>query len=307
MAFSPLLKHAEPEVDRGRIGISYSGGGPLVLVEMGAVRAFVERGIRPEFVAGVSAGAMAATAHALDPEHGRGVDMAVEIMSKLSSRFLGLTAEKMLEKVLRERHHLASLADHSPLRPLIVDGIERHFRLHDPKVGDIAPPQHPRLLVGATEWTQEDSYWFGPDEPLADALVASAAIPGLFPWQKREVDGQVLALVDGGVVANQPLSRLALEGCGTIFACAFSRTAGVPLPANALGCALGSVRMMMRHSMKLEAEYVQLKLGDQGDVHHVDIDVDIPVHGYDFTPEVIADVVERSRVQAHALIAAAGF
>lgn len=49
-----------PEVDRDRVGISYSGGGPLVLVELGCVRAFVECGIRPAAIVGVSAGARGA-------------------------------------------------------------------------------------------------------------------------------------------------------------------------------------------------------------------------------------------------------
>ena len=62
-------------------------------------------------------------------------------------------------------------------------------------------------------------------------------------------------------------------------------------PTNALANALNSVHRMMHQSMKLEEEYVRLKLGDRGVVHHIHSDVDFPVHGFDFTPALIERIV----------------
>ena len=49
------------------VGIAYSGGGDRVVIELGIVQAFIELGIVPDLIAGVSAGGFAGAFHALDP------------------------------------------------------------------------------------------------------------------------------------------------------------------------------------------------------------------------------------------------
>src|SRR5262249_47925578 len=73
VAEGPILHGRTLSVERGRVGISYSGGGALLLVELGIALAFVDLGIRPYAIAGVSAGAITAAAHAIDPIEGRGI------------------------------------------------------------------------------------------------------------------------------------------------------------------------------------------------------------------------------------------
>ena len=102
------LKDVQPAVDPSRIGISYSGGGPLVIIELGVARAFVKKGIVPAVITGASAGALAGTAHALDPLEGRGIQLAAEICGRFSNSTLGLDAFHIALRVIRERTHLTA-------------------------------------------------------------------------------------------------------------------------------------------------------------------------------------------------------
>src|SRR2546425_8387930 len=73
---NPYLTSVPADVDEQRVGISYSGGGPLLLIELGIAQAFVDLKIVPVAIAGVSAGAIARTGHALDPDGGAGIQGA---------------------------------------------------------------------------------------------------------------------------------------------------------------------------------------------------------------------------------------
>jgi predicted acylesterase/phospholipase RssA len=100
-------------------------------------------------------------------------------------------------------------------------------------------------------------------------------------------------LVDGGVVNNQPLSNLVLQGCGTIYACTVGWPPGaLPPPTNAFNNALPCLGLMMHQAMRLEAEYVRCKLGDQGEVHEIRPQMAMPLHGFDFSRAEIEDTVE---------------
>src|SRR5205814_3833292 len=92
---APDLRAVPPDIDEDRVGISYSGGGPLVLIELGIAQAFVDLKIVPVAIAGVSAGAIAGTAHALDATDGLGIQAAAQALIKLSNRKLGMKRGQM--------------------------------------------------------------------------------------------------------------------------------------------------------------------------------------------------------------------
>ena len=291
------LKGKSPVVDPTKIGISYSGGGPLVLIELGCARAFVDKAIVPSAIAGVSAGALASTAHALDPAGGAGIDLAVRLLGQIRARDLGFGWVAVAGRLLREGGGFTSIADHRKISGMIHDGIDASFGIANPTVGSVGERGGVKLLVAATDRLHGTSLWYPPDTPIGDALLASSSIPGVFPWQDQVVEGQQYTLVDGGVITNQPLSMLVEEGCGTLFACAVGYGGEVlARPTNALNNVLPSVYMMMHQTMKLEEDYVRLKIADQGgSVHHIHPDVPVPIHGYNFDPAEIGQVVEQSR------------
>lgn len=296
-------------MDREKVGVSYSGGGPRVVLEFGAVLAFVERGLVPAAVGGVSAGAIAAAAHAMDPVEGRAARLAVEIFPRwVSSKALGLHREAMVQKLILHRGHVRSLGDNEIIGHACAEIAKAVMGNEDVTIGDFVEPKHPRLLIGACDWRSQAAWWFGGATPLADALVASSAIPGVFPWRHHK-DGEASAvLVDGGVICNQPLSRLALEGCGTIFAVGFSEPPrSAAEPGDALHAVMDAIQMMMHTSNHLEEEYVRLKLGPDGEVHRLLIDHPLTANSYDFTPQQLEALVEDARVQVSAQLEANGF
>ncbi len=228
MSAGILLKGRIPKVDRGKIGISYSGGGGLVLVELGIARAFVELGIVPAVIAGASAGALAGTAHALDVRKGTGIDMAVDVLGRVSNRFLGLDHLSVFERLISQRSRTTSLGDNHPIGQLVRDGFAQSLGLRNVTLGTFTGPDYPELMLVATDVTNGEALWFSAETPIEDALIASSAIPGVFPWRTMTKEGTDVIVVDGGVVSNQPLSNLVDEGCGTIYACAVGPTGPLP-------------------------------------------------------------------------------
>ena len=290
------LKDEDPDVDKARIGISYSGGGPLVVIELGVAQAFVDKKIIPAVIAGASAGGIAGTAHALDPEGGRGIAMAARVLGGMTNATVGLDPISFIERAALQNVHLRSIGDHTPLRPLIKAALRDDFGLEDVRVGYFEPPLRPRLLIVATNRADGTSVWLPDEVPIEDALLATSAIPGIFPWQTLEIGGEKLTLVDGGVVDNQPISRLTLEGCGTIFAIAVGYAGGTaPPPTNLVDNAQWSLYMALHQSEKLEEEYVRLKLGDRAVIEHIHPEVQTPVTDFNFTPALVAAVMEEAR------------
>jgi predicted acylesterase/phospholipase RssA len=303
-----LLAHRDVEVDRKKIGVSYSGGGAMVLIELGIAQAFVDLAIVPTVIAGASAGALAGAAHALDPVGGAGIRMAAAILGGVTNRTVGLGLDQVIGRLVLERQNLTSLGDHAPLRGIINDALEEKLGLTNVTIGYFRPPSRPRLMVVATNRLNGRSVWFPAATPIEDALLASAAIPGIFPWQTMRVRGRELTLVDGGVVDNQPLSQLALAGCGTLFACAVGYVGGaIPPPTNAINNAVNSVWIAIHQSTKLEEQLLRERLGTRVDIFHIHPEVNFPVDQFNFTDDLVAEVMEESRRKTVAWLHKLGF
>jgi NTE family protein len=303
-----LLATSDLKVDRKKIGVSYSGGGAMVLIELGIAQAFVDLGILPAVIAGASAGALAGAAHALDPVGGAGIRMAATVLGGVTNRTLGLGIDQVIGRLALERQNLTSLGDHTALGPIIRDALEAKLGLTDVTIGYFRPPWRPRLMVVATNRLNGRSVWFPAATPIEAALLASSAIPGIFPWQTVRVRGRQLTLVDGGVVDNQPLSQLALAGCGTIFACAVGYVGGaIPPPTNAINNAVNSIWIAIHQSTKLEEQLLRERLGTGGDIFHIHPEVNFPVDQFNFSDKLVAQVMEESRRKTVAWLHKLGF
>ncbi len=174
------------------IGFVLSGGGSLGAIQVGMLRALRDHGVRPDVVVGSSVGALNGAAVALEPDNA-----AVRLerdwaRMRRETVFPGglLTQARVLQ---RTRTHLFP---NTGLAAVIVDfmGEGRNF-------ADLALPFAAVAMDVAT--ARPHPLVTG---PLLPALLASAAIPGLYP--EVEIDGR--RLYDGGVVANVPL-RQAIE------------------------------------------------------------------------------------------------
>jgi predicted acylesterase/phospholipase RssA len=295
----PLLYDKKLEVDKHKVGISYSGGGPLLLVELGIAQAFVELGVMPVAIAGVSAGAIAAVAHALDAKNGDGIRLAAQQLVNVNDGKLGLTLQQIGLAIVWNRQHLAALGDNAPIKDLLAQAFEQLAGRAQLNVGYFAQPDRPKLILGAADRLTGEPQWFteGPgDADVADSLVASSAIPAVFPAKHMDVGGAGRLFVDGGVACNQPLSVLALEGCGTIYACAVGYD-GERLnePANLIDNLTQSISITMHQASRLEQGYVECRMGGRGVIHHIHPQIPFPVRGFNFDAGSISKVMDDAR------------
>jgi NTE family protein len=178
---------ADNDGARPKTAFVLSGGGNQGVSQVGMLRGLLERGIVPDVVVGTSAGALNGTAVAYAPNL-TGVAQLAAVWEQLRAEhvFPGGKIHRAWNVVRRGTHlfgneGLAALIHHSsPARSF----------------SDLEIP----LRVIATDLDTGDEVVLARG-PLKPALLASAALPGVFPIVHH--DGR--RLVDGGVVNNVPL------------------------------------------------------------------------------------------------------
>jgi NTE family protein len=176
-----------------RTAVVLAGGGNQAVCQVGMLKALLERDIVPDVLVGTSAGACNAAVIATMPNLA-GVERLVETWETLRGDevFPGGRLSRAWNLLTRDDH----LFDNDGLRALIA-------RSETPQTFDEL--QVP-LRVVACDLDTGDEVVFAAGS-LEPALLASTALPGLFPPIRH--DGRVL--VDGAVVDTVPLSH-ALAG-----------------------------------------------------------------------------------------------
>ncbi len=184
----------------GPIAFVLGGGGVLGAVEVGMVRALLEAEIRPEIIVGTSIGAINGALVAADPTIsviGRLVDLWA---SKQARDVFGDSAPRQLARLARGGTHLHSTA---PLRAMLDRELRDAHRFEDLPV---------RFECCAASIERAAEHWFSRG-PLVDAVLASAAVPGLLP--PIAIDGQ--HYIDGGIVNSIPVGRAVELGAATVY------------------------------------------------------------------------------------------
>ena len=176
------------------------GGGVLGSVEVGMLRALLESGIVPDLVLGTSVGALNGAMVARQPDLG--------VIDRLTELWLEVVRGRQVygDRPLRTvRRAVASGTHIYSARPL-------QQRLHD-EFGDLRLEDLPvRFQVCAASIERAAEHWFT-SGPLVEAVVASAAVPGLLP-PARVGDEHFL---DGGIVNSIPLGRAVSLGADLVF------------------------------------------------------------------------------------------
>ena len=175
------------------------GGGHRGAYEVGMLKALVEAGIRPDLVVGTSIGALNGVVVAADPSVTT-IERLVEAWHDISRSaiFRGNVFARVIS-AFRYRTHLHS---NQPLRHLLESAITaRRFE-------DLAV----RFECVAACVEDASEHWFR-SGPLLDAVLASAALPGVLP--AVEIDGR--HYIDGGVVNSIPMSRAIELGASTLY------------------------------------------------------------------------------------------
>ena len=176
------------------------GGGVLGAAEVGMLRALLERGIRPDLVLGTSVGALNGAMVARDP--------SLAVIERLTELWLEVSSTRHVygDRPLRTVRRAMATGTHiysaKPLRERLAE------EFGDQLIEDLPV----RFQVCAAHIERAAEHWFDRG-PLVEAVVASAAVPGLLP--PARVDGQ--HYLDGGIVNSIPVARAAQLGAGRVF------------------------------------------------------------------------------------------
>jgi NTE family protein len=220
----------------GPVGYVLGGGGSLGAVQVGMLQALGERDIVPGIVAGTSVGSLNGAVVAQDPKG------AANRLSHLWARLTrgdvfpgGLLAQA--RTLQRTRTHLFPSTG---LAAVIVG-----FLGADLTFADLAVPFAAVAMDIANARPQVLR-----EGPLLPALLASTAIPGLFP----PVQVGSLQLYDGGLVANVPMRQALAMGARSLVVLDCSFPGHLPDPPGTIAEVLLYTTMVtMRSQAVLEA------------------------------------------------------
>jgi NTE family protein len=238
-----------------------AGGGSFGAIQVGMLRALVAHGVQADLVVGASVGALNGAYFCGDPTPA-GVTRLEAIWRGLDRRDLfPLTWRHLLGLVFGT----ASLVDPCGLRSLVA----RH--LPQPKLEDYPIAMH----VAATDLLSGAPVLLSSGDAL-DAILASCAIPGVFP----PVRIGNAHLIDGAVASNTPvMSAVALGATRLIvlptgFACALREP-----PTGAVANAFHALNLLVTRQLVHDLE----QLAGQVEVTTVPPLCPLSVSAYDFS------------------------
>ncbi len=214
-----------------------SGGASLGAVQVGMLEALYERGIAPDLIVGTSAGALNGAFIASRPQ-------TVETVDELGELWRGLRRGRVfpvdplvgLLGFLGTRDHL--VPDRGLRRivkaQLDVDSLEEMpIPLHVIAT-DVLTGEEVRLSEG----------------PVLEAVMASAAIPGVLP----AVDWDGRMLIDGGVANNAPISHAIELGASRVYVLPTGYACDLEEPPrSALGMLVHATSLLTQHQLRADA------------------------------------------------------
>jgi predicted acylesterase/phospholipase RssA len=176
-----------------------SGGGNLGALQVGMMYALVESGLRPGMIVGTSVGAINGAFLASRTDLPGITEIARLWLSLRRKDVLGVDLGTLVGGLRRSPRHLF---DSSPVRRILESFVG--FRcLEDSPIP---------LAVVATDLESGEAVILGSGDATT-ALLASSAIPGIFP--PVEMDGRLL--VDGAAVADVPLRQALSLGARDLY------------------------------------------------------------------------------------------
>lgn len=262
------------------IAFVFSGGASLAAIQVGMLEALYEAGIRPDLCVGTSAGALNAAWVANNPR--RPAAELQEIWTSLRREDVFPVSPMQLGlSLLSRRQHLVTPA---ALRKLLEATLSRRSI-------EAAPLP---LTIVATDVVTGEEVLLKRGE-LVPALLASCAIPGVFPpvaigrrW-----------LVDGGVADNAPISAAIDSHADTVYVLPGGYACGLERPPqSALEMAVHALTLVLQQRLITDAERLAA---------HVDLRILPPLCPVAVSPVDFgqaARLIERSREGARAWLRA---
>ncbi|HEV3096301.1 MAG TPA: patatin-like phospholipase family protein [Candidatus Dormibacteraeota bacterium] len=245
---------------RDRTAFAISGGGARGAAQVGMLRALIERNITPDLVVGVSIGAWNGAWLAHRPELDW-VKQLEEVWRHVTRRTLDMVWWRAARNMVRRK---PSLYEGDGLSRFVA----RHLQVHN--FEDLAVPLH-TVAIDLTVGTKA-VFSHG---PLAPAVLASSAIPGIFP--PVVIDGR--QHVDGGLVDPTGLDTAIELGARRVYVLDSGYAGRLPAP-------LGSMNAIVDHAFQIAAQHrtrwtIQ-QMGRSVEIVHLRPDAGFLRHSMDF-------------------------
>ena len=196
---------------RPNVAFVLSGGGVLGAAQVGQLQGLIASGIQPDALVATSVGALNAAAVAAEPNE-TGTERLAEVWRALKTEdiFPGSRFARAWNVVSRGDH----IHPNTGIRMLVEQLPIRTFE-------ETAVPLH----VSATNLRTGEEHWFS-SGPVMRAILASTALPGIFP--PVAIDGELY--IDGGVVNNVPISRAVALGAQRVYVLTCGTATGAQRP-----------------------------------------------------------------------------
>jgi NTE family protein len=215
-----MLRKAHRKGRRPRLGLALSGGAARGLAHVGVLKVFAEHGVRVDCVAGTSAGALVGGALAsgmpIEEIEKVGRTLRWRDLGRMTLSRLGVQSNGSLEEYVRARFPVTRFEELPvPFAAVATD-----------------------LQTGARVVLRDEG-------DLGFAIRASCAIPG---WYVPVTDSAGRQLVDGGLVANLPVSVVRALGAEVVVAVDVNSEGAKFLgpPASVIGVLLQSMLVVQR-------------------------------------------------------------
>jgi NTE family protein len=223
------------------VGYVLGGGGSLGAVQVGMLQALSEHDVPPDLVAGTSVGSLNGAVLALEPK---------SAANRLSHLWARMTRDRvfpggLLAQARTLQHTRTHLFPSSGLTTVIIDFIGA-----DLTFADLALP----FAAVTTDIATARPHVLR-DGLLLPALLASTAIPGIFP--PTELGS--LRLYDGGLVANVPMRQAVAMGARSLVVLDCNFPGNIPEVTGSIAEVLFyTVMVTMRSQAVLEAPLVAI-------------------------------------------------
>lgn len=224
----------------GTTAFVFAGGSSLGAIQVGMLKALIRRGIAADLVVGSSAGAINAAYFACNP--------TASGVSEMERLWRGLRRDDIFDlSPLRSLWRLMVRRDHVVSPAGLEKVLSASFSMRRLEEGAL-----PCCIVTTDMLTGcEYRIRSGPTVP---ALIASAAIPGVFP----PLHLQDKYLVDGGVTSHTPLPAAIDLGARVIYVLPTGHSCALPRPPRtAIGSALHGLNLLIVQQLRDAVRHCQ--------------------------------------------------
>ena len=211
-----------------KIGLALGGGAVLGAAHVGVLKALEEKKVHIEYITGTSIGSFMAALYAF----GKNWEEIHEISCKL--KWMDISSISLSKYSLLSNEKFGEL-------------LVKH--IGDKNIEEAAIP----LAIIATDAGSGEKVVLKKG-PVAQAVMASTCIPGLFKPVK--IDGRML--LDGGIVENVPIKTLREIGAKFVIGVDLNAEHEYQEPQNILDVLLNSFHFIMQQSAKYQTENADL-------------------------------------------------